>query len=83
MVVKRWPRAGEARVAAEQGLADAQNALGGMYERGQEVPQDHAEAAKWYQRAAEQGLADAQNHLGYMYQRGQGVPQAPAEAVKW
>jgi TPR repeat protein len=28
-----------------------------MYDNGKGVPQDHAEAAKWYRTAAEQGLA--------------------------
>jgi TPR repeat protein len=47
------------------------------------VPQDNAEAAKWYRRAAEQGNAQAQSNLGAMYDNGQGVRQDYAEAVKW
>jgi len=31
-----------------------------MYDKRQGLPQDYAEAAKWYQKAAEQGFAEAQ-----------------------
>jgi uncharacterized protein len=55
------------RMAAEQGLANAQLNLGVMYDYGQGVPEDDAEAVKWYRMAAEQGLANAQFNLGYMY----------------
>jgi TPR repeat protein len=68
---------------AEQGYADAQFNLALMYRNGDGVPQDDAEAAKWYRRAAEQGLAEAQYNLAVMYRRGLGVPQDYAEAVKW
>jgi TPR repeat protein len=44
-------------VQAEQGDAEAQYYLGLMYDRGQGVPQDHAEAVKWLRRAAEQRVA--------------------------
>ena len=40
---------------AEQGSANAQFNLGGMYEYGEGVPQDYKTAAKWYRLAAEQG----------------------------
>jgi uncharacterized protein len=33
---------------AEQGNADAQYNLGGMYDTGQGVPQDYKQAVKWY-----------------------------------
>jgi TPR repeat protein len=44
----------------EQGGAVAQFNLGIMYNNGQGVPQDDAEAAAWCHKAAEQGHADAQ-----------------------
>ena len=50
---------------------------------GRSVPQDDAEAAKWYRLAAEQGDAFAQNKLGYMYDEGLGVEKDYAEAAKW
>jgi TPR repeat protein len=54
-----------------------------MYDMGKGVPQDHAEAFKWYKMAAEQGDARAQFNLGLMYDMGKGVPQDHAEAFKW
>ena len=69
--------------AAAQGYAIAQNNLGVMYDNGEGVPQDAAEALKWYRKAAEQGYAKAQYNLGAMYYIGDGVPQDYAEAVKW
>src|SRR5262245_30153640 len=45
------------RSLAEQGRASAQHALAKMYESGEGVPRDSAEAAKWFRRAAEQGHA--------------------------
>ena len=60
---------------AQQGNAEAQNLLGFMYHKGQGVPQNDAEAVRWFRKAAEQGEAGAQNLLGIMYALGQGVPQ--------
>jgi TPR repeat protein len=54
-----------------------------MYDNGEGVKQDYAEAVKWYRKAAEQGEASAQFYLGLMYAKGQGVKQDYAEAVKW
>jgi len=71
------------RKAAEQGDAEAQNSLGVMYAKGEEVVQSDTEAAKWYKKAAEQGLATAQFNLGVMYQKGEGVFQSDTEAIKW
>ena len=70
------------RLAAEQGLANAQHNLGVMYDNGRGVPQDDAEAVKWYRLAAEQGFANAQYNLGAMYADGIGVLKDDAEAVK-
>jgi len=73
----------ETRKAAEQGDASAQFNLGGMYYDGRGVPQDYAEAARWYRKAAEQGYDRAQASLGSMYTDGQGVTQDYAESVRW
>jgi len=54
-----------------------------MHKYGVGVPQNYAEAARWYRRAAEQGHADAQLKLGHMYKDGVGVPQDRAEALRW
>ena len=51
---------------AEQGDAKAQKYLGLMYEKGLGVPQDGAEAVKWYPKAAEQGHRPSKFKLGRM-----------------
>ena len=66
---------------AEQGDAAAQNNLGVMYDNGEGVPQDDAEAVRWYRKAAEHGNATAQYNLGDRYRLGLGVPQD--DAVQW
>ena len=73
----------EFQVLVRQGDAAAQFYLGIMYDRGEGVAQDPAEAAKWYRRAAEQGNANAQFYLGSLYDRGMGVAQDQAESLKW
>ncbi len=70
---------------AEQGDAKAQIKLGLMYELGQGVPQDNAEALRWYRLAADHD-ATAQFNLGSMYEFGNdglGAAQDYAEAFKW
>ena len=54
-----------------------------MYTIALGVPQDDAEAVRWYRLSADQGNADAQYNLGFMYANGLGVPQDEAEAVRW
>ena len=73
----------EWRPLAEQGLAEAQFALGEMYRVGQGVPQNYQTAAKWYRLAAEQGDAQAQYNLGLMYYKGQGVLKNYVYAHMW
>ena len=64
-------------------IRSAQFNLGVFYETGQVVPQNFAEAVKWYRAAAEQECAPAQCNLGLCYQTGRGVEQNTPEAVKW
>ena len=47
------------------------------------MPQDYAEAFKWYRKAAEQGYAPSMISLGSMYRDGQGVPKDYVQAHKW
>ena len=54
-----------------------------MYDFGEGVPENKAEAVKWYRLAAEKGFAQAPTNLGFMYRYGIGVPENDAEAVKW
>ena len=71
------------RLAVEQGHADAQYNLGGMYVLGKGVLQDDQEAARLYRLAAEEGHAGAQFALGLMYDDGVAVPQDYVQAHKW
>jgi TPR repeat protein len=68
---------------AEQGDYFAQYSLGFNYSNGEGVPENGAEAVKWYRLAAEQGHATAQNNLGAMYALGEGVPQNYTKAYVW
>jgi TPR repeat protein len=54
-----------------------------MFSQGRGVPQDYAEAVRWYRKAADQGYAKAQYNLGNMYWYGRGVPQDSAQAERW
>jgi uncharacterized protein len=60
----RW-----SRLAAEQGLAEAQANVGSLYLQAQ----DYAEARRWYELAAAQGSAEAEHGLGLLYANGLGV----------
>ena len=71
------------RQAAEQGDARAQFNLGIMYDNGEGVLKDEAEAVKWCRLAAKQGYVDAQFMLGNIYGSGIGVPQDDVEAARW
>ena len=71
------------RALAEAGDTEAQYNLGVMYDNGEGIPQDDAEAVRWYRLAAEQGSATAQYNLGVMYGTGEGVPQDNVEAHMW
>ncbi len=61
----------DVRVRAEQGDANAQHGLGLMYATGLGVPQDDAEAMRWFRLVAEQGNATAQ------YTQWSGTPMRP------
>jgi hypothetical protein len=71
------------RKAAEQGDASAQFSLAVIYDEGEGVQQDNAQAAKWYRKAADQNDSTAQLVLGNMYYDGRGVPQDYVQAYEW
>jgi len=50
---------------------------------GRELPQNDAEAVRWYRRAAAQNHAMALYNLSNHYLSGRGVPQDTEEAIKW
>lgn len=71
------------KLKAAQGDAKAQYNLGIIYDKGYGVPEDDAEAVKWYKKAAEQGDAEAQYSLGFMYYYGDGVPKNLIRSYLW
>ena len=73
----------EMKALADKGDAYAQNNLGVMYDNGRGVPENDAEAVKWFRKAAAQGRADAQSELGFMYGTGKGVPENSIRAYVW
>ncbi len=71
------------RKLAEQGDPAAQFSMGARYATGEDVPQDYAEAVRWFSMAAEQGHVVSQATLGAYYWAGRGVPQDPVKAYFW
>ncbi len=67
----------------KQGDPMLQLYIGSMYERGEGVAEDAAEAARWYRLAADQGYVDAQLNLAEMYFNGIGVARDHVQAYKW
>ena len=63
-VQAQTPEIDALRARAEAGVTEAQLDLGLRYDLGKGVPQDDAEAVRWYRLAADQGLALAQFSLG-------------------
>lgn len=65
---------------AEGGSALAQRILGTMYDRGNGVAQDPAQAVSWYRRAAATDI-EAKYLLSRMVEIGRGTPQNNGEAI--
>jgi serine/threonine protein kinase len=86
---KGWLQERVARLARWQEAAAQNNAkamvlLGECYEEGVGVPQNYAEAMRWYRKAADAGnSSEAMNNIGWLYANGWGVPQDYAEAMRW
>ena len=68
---------------ADAGNPSAQNNIGRMYYDGKGVPENDAEAVKWFQLAADKGHPTAQFNLGAAYEYGNGVQQNIEEALRW
>mgnify|MGYP002626309735 CR=1 FL=1 len=74
------------RRKAQDGDAEAQFNMGRVYDYGESltgIPNDYAEAFKWYRLAAEQNYHLAQHNLALMYDHGKGTKQNKSEAVRW
>jgi uncharacterized protein len=70
-------------VAADQGLAEAQNFLGMMREMGLGLPVDEAMAKEWFRKAADQGNPKAQANLGRLLNPLSDQKQVREEALFW
>ena len=68
---------------ANAGDAEAQYQLGNMYNFGDGVRRDYAQALVWYRKGAEQGDAESEFQLGGLYHFGHGVPQDDAQGFAW
>jgi len=71
------------RRLAEQGDPAAEFSVGARYATGEDVPQDYAEAVRWFSMAAEQKHVVSQATLGAYYWAGRGVPQDLMKAYFW
>jgi TPR repeat protein len=71
------------RPMADAGNTRAQTYLGVLYDNGQGVPQDDAQAVAWYRKAADQGDPRAQTNLGAAYETGRGVVRDLGQAAEW
>lgn len=79
------------RRSADQGHAESQHLVAGMYDPRQLrssdgrhlPPQDLERAISWYRRAAEQGYYRAQYELARAYNDGEGVSQNLVQAHAW
>ena len=72
------------RRAAKLGDADAQNAIGFLYDTGRGVRQSYKRALKWYARAAAGSFHDeACNNIGNLYHNGLGVKRDIKRAKHW
>jgi TPR repeat protein len=65
------------------GQPDQQYKLATTYYDGDFVPQNYAEAIKWYRKAANQRFAAVQHSLGLMFDKGEGVQRDYTKAVIW
>jgi TPR repeat protein len=82
---KRDPKAAAPylKLAAGQGVADAQNALGVMHESGDGVPYDPALAGEWLKKSALQGNAKAQGNYGALLNPLSEDRPVRGEALAW
>lgn len=68
---------------AAGGDAEAQLALGSIYDEGRGVPKDQLKAVEWFLKSAMQGNAQAQFFIGALYANGQGLPKDDRKAIEW
>ncbi|HEX8300888.1 tetratricopeptide repeat protein [Sphingomonas sp.] len=69
--------------AAAKGSGEAAKLIGDLYDEGNGVAADKAQAAAWYRKGAEGGNTDAMFALGVALDAGTGVTKDQAEALRW
>jgi TPR repeat protein len=70
------------RRVAEAGVADAQYAVGRLYQKGQGVDTNAQAAEEWYRRAADQGHGQAQLALALLHSERTGLPHHHPDVLK-
>lgn len=73
----------DSKTLAESGDAEAQFKLGSLYAEGKVVPNDFAEATRWFNKAGEQGHAEALYFLGVIHVGGFGTPPDITQGYIW
>jgi len=68
---------------AKAGDNQMQTLVGSIYDYGQGIPQNDAEALKWYMMAANKGYGRAQYFAGALYAKSPQIPQDLVESYKW
>ncbi len=81
--IKTKKRVAELTARANGGDKFAQISLGRMYEVGQGVKADGAQALEWYRRAHQSGYALASLSIASLYAFGNLLPRDLAEAARW
>jgi TPR repeat protein len=64
-------------------ITDGFKKIAEMYEKGEYLPENQAEAARWWLKAATRGDQDAQAAIAIKLINGQGVPQDLAQGRYW
>ena len=79
-----WRRLSRYRKAAEQENGDACSAIGTLYQQGNGVPQDDAQALEWLRvKELKRARRIVSDGLAILYANGLGVKEDRKEAFKW
>jgi len=71
------------RRGAQSGDADAMLQLGSMFETGQGMRRNYAQARQWYEKSAQSGNSQADYRLGMMYANHRGVNRSYRTAARY
>jgi uncharacterized protein len=71
------------KLTAKKYVAKSWYALGRIFDKGEKISENDAEAAHWYRLAADFSNIQAQSTLAFMYYHGLGVPKDKSLTVHW